>query len=263
MRISKGLLIGFLALLLSGFVGCANKELAQVQDDVTDIHSRLYQIQRSSERQTSVTTDTLQRVTEKINASFEEIRFTQSSLEEKISQLSNRLLEAERQLESLQSGQAQIRTQLQQESRALRQEMSAQKQELESSIQKTASDVSELRKELASLESSQQRDIQALRQNVGQIENNLSTRMDNLDKEVQGVYRDIMEELGGTAPGTTTASQSSDSQSYSGQTYTVAPGDTLGGIAQAFGITREALQDANGITDPNMIRVGQVLKIPK
>ena len=44
--------------------------------------------------------------------------------------------------------------------------------------------------------------------------------------------------------------------------YTVAPGDTLGAIASRFGIPLDALSAANGIDDPNRIRVGQSLVIP-
>ena len=44
--------------------------------------------------------------------------------------------------------------------------------------------------------------------------------------------------------------------------YTVAAGDTLGVIAARFGVSVEAIVTANGITDPNRIRVGQVLLIP-
>ncbi len=47
-----------------------------------------------------------------------------------------------------------------------------------------------------------------------------------------------------------------------GGAYTVAPGDTLGAIAVRFGVTVEALVAANGIEDPDRIRVGQVLLIP-
>jgi nucleoid-associated protein YgaU len=45
-------------------------------------------------------------------------------------------------------------------------------------------------------------------------------------------------------------------------TYVVAAGDTLLAIARRFGVSVEALSEANGITDPNLIRVGQRLVIP-
>jgi LysM repeat protein len=44
--------------------------------------------------------------------------------------------------------------------------------------------------------------------------------------------------------------------------YTVAPGDTLGAIARKFGITVQALKEANGLTS-DALAVGQQLKIPK
>ena len=49
-----------------------------------------------------------------------------------------------------------------------------------------------------------------------------------------------------------------------GQTrnYTVQRGDTMSSIAVKFGVTVAALQNANGITNPDKITVGQVLKIP-
>lgn len=47
-----------------------------------------------------------------------------------------------------------------------------------------------------------------------------------------------------------------------GVTHTIAPGQTLSSIAQRYGTTIRAIQDANGITDPNLVVVGQVLKIP-
>ncbi|KIQ62407.1 muramidase [Kitasatospora griseola] len=45
-------------------------------------------------------------------------------------------------------------------------------------------------------------------------------------------------------------------------TYTVKSGDTLSGIAVKFNTTVSALAAANGISDPNKIYPGQVLKIP-
>lgn len=47
-----------------------------------------------------------------------------------------------------------------------------------------------------------------------------------------------------------------------GATYTVKAGDTLGNIAYKYGTTASALGAANGIKDLNLIRPGQVLRIP-
>ncbi len=44
--------------------------------------------------------------------------------------------------------------------------------------------------------------------------------------------------------------------------YRVQPGDTLSAIAVRFGVSMQAIMDANHITDPDAIYVGQVLRIP-
>jgi len=44
--------------------------------------------------------------------------------------------------------------------------------------------------------------------------------------------------------------------------YTVKSGDTLFSIARGFGVTVSAIQTANGMGDPNVLRVGQQLMIP-
>lgn len=55
-------------------------------------------------------------------------------------------------------------------------------------------------------------------------------------------------------------------QQHSGakRIYTVQPGDTPGGIARRYGVSLQALKQANGITATpwNMLRVGQKLIIP-
>ena len=48
----------------------------------------------------------------------------------------------------------------------------------------------------------------------------------------------------------------------SGVTYVVRPGDTLAMIAAANGSTAHALIDANGLSNPDLLRVGQQLIIP-
>jgi LysM repeat protein len=47
-----------------------------------------------------------------------------------------------------------------------------------------------------------------------------------------------------------------------GAAYTVSAGDTLSGIASRHGTTVAALAEANGITNPNLIFVGQQLVLP-
>ena len=44
-------------------------------------------------------------------------------------------------------------------------------------------------------------------------------------------------------------------------TYTVASGDTLSAIASRFGTTYQSLAQINGIRDPNVLQVGQVLRL--
>ncbi len=44
--------------------------------------------------------------------------------------------------------------------------------------------------------------------------------------------------------------------------YTVRSGDTLSRIASRFGVSVQAIAQANGITNVNLIRVNQVLQIP-
>ena len=46
------------------------------------------------------------------------------------------------------------------------------------------------------------------------------------------------------------------------RTYRVKPGDTLTAIAARFGTTAKKLAALNNITNPSLIRVGQVLKLP-
>jgi LysM repeat protein len=69
-----------------------------------------------------------------------------------------------------------------------------------------------------------------------------------------------------TAPGATapapTDTASATGGVASGRTYRVKNGDTLSGIAKRFGTTVKALQDLNNITNPRLLRVGQILKLP-
>lgn len=64
-----------------------------------------------------------------------------------------------------------------------------------------------------------------------------------------------------TVPTTTTTVATSTAAGPAG-TYVVQPGDTLSVIAEQFGLSVDAISEANGITDVNTIRPGQELVIP-
>jgi LysM repeat protein len=73
---------------------------------------------------------------------------------------------------------------------------------------------------------------------------------------------------GGAAPVADTSSrptegtQVSFSGSIAGKTHTVAPGDTISGIAAKYNVAPSDLVHANGLDDADMVSIGQVLKIP-
>ena len=58
------------------------------------------------------------------------------------------------------------------------------------------------------------------------------------------------------------SSPSSTDSSGSDMVYTVVSGDTLSGIAKKYSTTYQKLAAYNGISNPNLIRVGQQIKIP-
>ncbi|MDE3206471.1 MAG: LysM peptidoglycan-binding domain-containing protein [Acidobacteriota bacterium] len=69
--------------------------------------------------------------------------------------------------------------------------------------------------------------------------------------------------VGGGAAVPTAASPAgaSSAPGAGGSSYTVAAGDTLSSIAARFGTNFEALAQLNGIANPNLIEVGQVLEV--
>jgi LysM repeat protein len=58
------------------------------------------------------------------------------------------------------------------------------------------------------------------------------------------------------------APASSAPPATAGQKYVVQPGDTLSAIAEKFGVTTQQLIEANRISNPDLLVVGQELTIP-
>lgn len=64
------------------------------------------------------------------------------------------------------------------------------------------------------------------------------------------------------SPTATTPAAPTETPATGGQQYVVQAGDTLSGIAAQFGVTVDAIVQANEITDPNLIVPGETLVIP-
>ncbi len=85
-----------------------------------------------------------------------------------------------------------------------------------------------------------------------------------------GSYNDLLaltlassgEPAPATAPAITEQPIEQPPANSGSQTYTVQSGDTLSSIAERYGITVNAICQANGIENPNLISVGEVLSIP-
>ncbi|MFB7802580.1 N-acetylmuramoyl-L-alanine amidase [Bacillus subtilis] len=75
--------------------------------------------------------------------------------------------------------------------------------------------------------------------------------------EVKAAIEKELKALGGK----TSSKPSSSAPKASGGTYTVKKGDTLSVIAKEHGVSVATLQSLNGIKNPNLIKVGQVLKL--
>lgn len=77
-------------------------------------------------------------------------------------------------------------------------------------------------------------------------------------------YRDLPAEIKGGSGSASTPKPTpapAPAPAPASRTYTVKSGDTLSGIAAKYGTTYQHLADINGISNPNVIYAGQVLKI--
>jgi LysM repeat protein len=118
-------------------------------------------------------------------------------------------------------------------------------------------------------------DVQELRRSGGGVSasdlQTLQARIDALDaarqKDKQAIIDQLAKELaslnmprsgGKTVPATTGGSPTAE-----GKEHVVTKGETLTTIAKAYGVSVDDLKQANNISNPNELKVGQKLVIPK
>ncbi len=106
------------------------------------------------------------------------------------------------------------------------------------------------------------------------IEGNMSNKVGERALQVNGRYirgyclPDYASKASGVPSGSVpsasvpSGSPSSGSASSAEQVYTVQAGDTLSKIAAKYGTTYQKLASHNGIANPNIINVGQKIRIP-
>ena len=107
-------------------------------------------------------------------------------------------------------------------------------------------------------------------QTITVIEGNYSNSVKRRNIAVNGRYirgygvpKYSSKATGGSSGGTTGGNTGSSGNTTSGEVvYTVVAGDTLSKIAARYGTTYQKLAEYNGISNPNVISVGQKIKIP-
>ncbi len=100
-----------------------------------------------------------------------------------------------------------------------------------------------------------------------QMQSQVSRQLEQLGKETQeaidALARGINTRPPQTGRGSATETTFSDDFPKEGITYTVQRGDTLSGIASRHNSTVRDIQNANRISNPQTLQVGQVLFIPQ
>ena len=122
--------------------------------------------------------------------------------------------------------------------------------------QQNAATLSQLNTAIADLT----RDIKAANaQTKSEVLTIVATQMENLAKQTNAAL-DAMSR--GRSSAAATPASFSENFPKEGVPYTVQPGDTLSKIAQKTGAKLSDIVNANKITDPTKVKVGQVLFIP-
>lgn len=209
----------------------ANRQLTEMQEQLTRMQEQVRTLQTETLDTSEAVRRDLADTFERLSGDLKEIADKQTRALASLSRLAEHLQRIDQQLASL-------------EKRVGDQEDYSTK--LAEQVKAQAGSLSSLRKE-----------IEANHEAVSKV---LKKTVDDTNQAI----RQMQQQLGGqsSAPAATGAATDDRSTSIAG-TYVIQSGDTLTAIARSFNIRVDALMQANRITDPNAIRVGQELKIPE
>ncbi|MDD5644199.1 MAG: LysM peptidoglycan-binding domain-containing protein [bacterium] len=118
--------------------------------------------------------------------------------------------------------------------------------ELRNSLKEIADELAALKKEVGKLNllySSLEKKLDA---KIAAVVNEVAAENEEIRKEIKAVK-----------------SAKSRTADQAGDTHTVKSGETLSAIAKSYGVTIVSLMEANDISDPNMIKIGDRIVIPK
>lgn len=130
-----------------------------------------------------------------------------------------------------------------------------------------------LRRDVDQARSDQPRAAEAALQSMQASVASLEARIRAVDAAREQDKREIVDKLsgqiakivgssGGSRPRAAASPTPKRKVSDEGYEHTVAPGETLSAIAQAYNVRSGDIIDANGLDNPNALRVGQKLFIP-
>ena len=106
---------------------------------------------------------------------------------------------------------------------------------------------------IGSLDERQKKETAELREEIKSTRASIDTKMKIILDEIAKENERLLERI----------RQSRGSAVMQGYEHVVKPGESLSKIARDYGATIQAIVDANELTDPNNLRVGQKLFIPQ
>lgn len=151
--------------------------------------------------------------------------------------------------------------------------MTGQLEGLQMENQRLGTEIENLRHQMESVGQNQSRlmqgQLEELAKRVRALDEARATDRQALLDEISRKVADLINRRpagGGSSSGgtrTQTPTRRPAGGAETGYEHTVQDGETLSAIAQAYGVKSSAIQQANNISDPTKIRVGQKLFIPQ